>query len=520
MGRFFQRLKTFPHYPLWVALYPALALYAANASQVAGNVLWRPLLVSLAVGTLAFLILRVVLRTWERAALLAALLLLFFFSYGQIYDVRQDYPAMVNLLRHRYLAPGMLVLLALAAWGALRLRNLSRWTPALNLCAIFLVLMPTTQALYLSARSQSSLKQAEEAGISTFALNPPVDQPLPSVYFIVLDGYMRSDNLLKDLGYDNSGFVQQLEEMGFYVPPCSRSNYGFTIGSLLTAFNMDYLDPLQAEIERRQLDMKLDALIKYSRIRRQLETLGYRTVAFDSGYEWSRLYDAEVYLAVDKDAFALQSLSPFEAMLIKSTTLRLATDYTILASRLGIGQGGGQYREHIELERFILKSLPGLASDPLPKFVFAHILIPHFPHVFLPDGSVRTDPAFNNENLSDEQRQQGYRDSIGFLNNQIVPVLRRILDESSTPPVIVVMSDHGLDGEHRFENFTALYLPQGREALYPAISPVNYFRLALNGSFGARLPLLPDLSYVDIAPRGGTLYAPIEETNPGCGAAP
>lgn len=41
----------------------------------------------------------------------------------------------------------------------------------------------------------------------------------------------------------------------------------------------------------------------------------------------------------------------------------------------------------------------------------------------------------------------------------------------------------------------AYYLPRGARALYPAISPVNTFRVVLNESFGAELPLLEDVNY-------------------------
>jgi hypothetical protein len=42
----------------------------------------------------------------------------------------------------------------------------------------------------------------------------------------------------------------------------------------------------------------------------------------------------------------------------------------------------------------------------------------------------------------------------------------------------------------------AYYLPgDGKNKLYPSISPVNSFRIVLNTYFGAELPLLPDRTY-------------------------
>ncbi len=46
---------------------------------------------------------------------------------------------------------------------------------------------------------------------------------------------------------------------------------------------------------------------------------------------------------------------------------------------------------------------------------------------------------------------------------------------------------------------SAYYLPEaGRKMLYPAITPVNSFRVVLDSSFGAGLPLLPDRSFFSI----------------------
>ena len=41
----------------------------------------------------------------------------------------------------------------------------------------------------------------------------------------------------------------------------------------------------------------------------------------------------------------------------------------------------------------------------------------------------------------------------------------------------------------------AYYLPGHADALYPSISPVNSFRVALNEYFDASLPLLEDVNY-------------------------
>lgn len=77
-----------------------------------------------------------------------------------------------------------------------------------------------------------------------------------------------------------------MEELGFLVPTCSRTNYDFTMGSLTATFNMDYLETLRVELDAHNLkNMHTVKLIKESRVRYTLESLGFNMVAFDSGYE-------------------------------------------------------------------------------------------------------------------------------------------------------------------------------------------------------------------------------------------
>jgi hypothetical protein len=213
---------------------------------------------------------------------------------------------------------------------------------------------------------------------------------------------------------------------------------------------------------------------------------------------WDSMKDADAYLGLNRDTFTLQSINPFEAMLVKSTILRIYTDNAIRQSQIGLAQANSPFREHIELERFILARLPDIASDPSPKFVYAHILIPHAPFVFLPDGTVRDDPNFDHSEPTKEQIRQGYTDSVAFLNNRLPTIIEQILARSKTPPVILLFGDHGLDGNNRLQNLTAIYLPGGRGHLYPSISPVNYFRIIFNEVFNTEYEPLPDSSYINI----------------------
>jgi hypothetical protein len=510
------RSRSLPIHPILLAAYPVLALFANNLGEVSTGVFLRSLALSLGATLVLLLLARVGLRSWHRAAVLVSLLLLAFFAYGQVYDLKKSLPFLVDVMRHRFFAPLWLAATLAAIIAVLRARENRALTPILNIAAAAMLVMPLFQIGRYSLVASQEYRAAAGERLPVTALRAPEGKPLPSVYFLLLDTYMRSDALQRDMQYDNSAFVDKLKSLGFFVPNCSRSNYSYTQASMVSALNMDYMDALQAELEHNKLVMGVYALIKRGKVRQQLEALGYRTVAFDSGYEWSRLYDADAYLGLNRDTFAMQTMSRFEALLVKSTLLRVYTDYAIRESQSGLAQANSPFQEHIELERFILARLPDLAADPSPKFVFAHILIPHWPYVFLPNGSIRSDPEFDQDAPTPEQLRQGYTDSVAFVSDQIAADVERILAESQTPPVIVIFGDHGLKADNRLQNFAAIYLPEGTDGLYDIITPANYFRVIFNQVFDADYDLLPDLSYDDVDPTDAQDMRIFPETAPHC----
>jgi hypothetical protein len=100
-----------------------------------------------------------------------------------------------------------------------------------------------------------------------------------------------------------------------------------------------------------------------------------------------------------------------------------------------------------------------------------------------------------------------YRDQLAFLNTKILEAVDAILRGSAAPPVIVVQGDHGSRAYTDFDRpeasyfkenlaiLNAYHLPGGAASLaYPAISPVNTFRLIFKYYFGADLDLLEDRS--------------------------
>ena len=113
-----------------------------------------------------------------------------------------------------------------------------------------------------------------------------------------------------------------------------------------------------------------------------------------------------------------------------------------------------------------------------------------------------TDPGFYSGERADAVNaayaDKGYVNQIEYIDRRIVPVVQTLINKSKNPPIIILMGDHGLNGTNRQTDLLSYYLPgNGSDKLYPAISPVNSFRLIFNEYFGADYPFLPDQTYIN-----------------------
>ncbi len=506
-------------HPFLLSVFPVASLLARNVSQIPTSEAARSAFACLAVAAVVLLVSRVALKDWHAAAALASLALLLFFSYGHIYnEIEGQVLAGLTVGRHRFLAglwAGML--LAGAAWIWRSRGTLHRWTGPLNLIAAALLILPLATLLLAAAPDQRARRTSATAAVTP---QSTPGQDLPDIYFIVLDGYARQDILESVHGLDNLRFVEGLAARGFTVPERSRSNYPNTALSLATALNLDYLPAILPDLDPQSRDLSpLQQAIVDSRARRLAEDLGYQIVAFASGYRPSEWTDADVYLQPDAQGAAARGmaapLTPFEGMLLESTAARLLLEANALlpaSVRLGLDAPYQAHRARID---YALDGLGQIAARPEPTFTFAHLIIPHPPFVFGPDGQpLAHSTAYTlGDTPFDGSRQEysrRYTDQIVYLNARLLTALDQIQSHSSIPPIILILSDHGsgatpLPGptppvnyiEERFANFTALSLPGCAPApLPPHLSPVNTLRLVFSSCFGQDYPLLEDRSYL------------------------
>lgn len=481
-----------PWYPIVFSVYPALALLAENIGQVKVEAGLRPTFTSLLIAATLFGLLFLLLRNAYRAAFLSLFWLALFFSYGHMHIfLVEKYPEIDSSWR---LIGIWLLLSVFFFWWATR--------PGISFINSATTLNGLALGLVIASLVQIGLGAEKAGGHSLGAKNAPIQElvPLqnpPDVYYFILDSYGRADLLKQAYGYDNSEFLAGLRERGFYVAECSQSNYVRTEISLASTLNLSYLQGLDPafvpESSRRRV---LWDSLKHSAVRYNFESMGYKTIAFATGYAWSELEDSDVFYT--PPPFSV-GLSEFETLFMQTTLALHAEDLGWVDADEMMGQN---FRNRTLL---VFDKIDDIANMPEPTFAYIHVISPHPPFVFGPSGE-HTHPA----EFWNEQRlyppglyATGYKNQLTFLNQKLLQAVDTLLSESDKPPIIILQGDHGpwlQPKNKRFWIVNAYYLPGQNDKLYPTISPVNTFRVIFDAYFGGSYEMLPDVSYFSPVP--------------------
>ncbi len=496
-----------PFHPLLIGVFPILSLMGHNIIEIAPVDGLRSLLISLVLAGLVWLAARAVPGwTWARAGLVASLFAGLFFSYGHVYALVEGTSLLgLRLGRHLILGPVWVGLFVAGAGAISRIRDTIGLTQGLNVIGAVLLVFPIFQ---ISAHEITLLASEARLGKPALSQTGGIGAERPDIYYMILDAYARDDTLLEVFGHDNTPFLQALEERGFVIPPCTRSNYGRTYLSVSSSLNMGYVQ----DFAPYNGPGELTAMIKDNAVRAALAAQGYTIVAFDAGFYRTQWPEADLYIAYENRGGGLRSINEFEALAIDTTALFFFLDANLA---LGGAPLGFVYEtrnvEKYSRVRFTFDTLEDFPEVASPKFVWVHIPAPHGPYVFTERG--RFNPSL-------DETPEGYRAQIVYLNQRVLDAVDAILARSEIPPVIVIQGDHGASetfaDARRLNILNAYHLPGDASArLYPSITPVNTFRLILDSYFDEGLELLPDVSYFS-PPEKDYAFEAVPDTRPGC----
>lgn len=494
--------------PVLFALFPIVSLYSHNIGEVNLAETWRILLVVLAVSTTSQLLLWKFLR--ERSLIITPLLFLSFASFSQLDQLFQllltDYSNLttikqvhtiffqVNLSHWIAIAILWLLNITCIAW-IFRQKNIStQIVQFIQVFGLVLITIPLITTITTPQLAPTAIQPTNQPLIWNSSA------PLPDIYYIILDAYGRDDLLQQLFDFDNTPFIQSLEQRGFYVARQSPSNYSQTPISLSSSLNMRYINDVAtaAGTDEYSRSYYLD-LIQHNQVMQLARNLGYTTISFDSGTNQtnaSNVSDKVIRMPFD--------LTPIEREYINLTPLAVINQSFYQKI---------QYKLHAQKINFNLDQIKLIAQNPAATFTYAHILSPHAPFIFNADGTLRINSGLfslqpQSSGLTKSQYSEGYTNQISYLNSRVIDIVDTILNQTNAPPIIIIQGDHGSDMTINWENPTpeqvnermsilnAYLFPAADPAIFsPNLSPVNSFRLLFNTYFGGEYEMLPNHRY-------------------------
>jgi hypothetical protein len=411
------------------------------------------------------------------------MLLVFGLTYGHFFAIMKDRVIgdwVIGTHFYMLILWGLLFLIT-AYLSVFKTKYRGSLTLVLNITMFILVVLQIARITIYQVNTQIIDTRYGSTEDDTL-LNPEDPEKMPDVYYIILDKFARSDVIEKVYGYDNSAFIKALEEIGFIVPKCSRSNYAFTVMSLASQLNMAYVEDLTDEPSLETTR----SLIQNNLVHQAFEEIGYTTIAFNMGFSWGNMRGSDYYFDEYPRDMQTWSMTPFEIMYIKGTLGILFFEKDIdLGEQITLSD----LERKAERTLLILDVLPEIPKIPGLKFIHAHIICPHPPYLFNADGTL-------NPYAEEISASQGYPEQLKFLQPRLFDIVQQIIEHSEIPPIIILEGDHGFGKRYVTSNFMALYLPGGgSEGLDDHMTMINVFPHIFNTYFGTEIDLLPNKSY-------------------------
>jgi len=524
-----KRILSFPMHPVLISAYPVLYIYSNNVSAIPVSQLPGPLLITIGLGILVWALAAGVQKSRTAGALTASLTMLMGLLYRYVWVAFTNLTEITVSERHAALTWCVVWLgLAFLIWKTRKACEIASqvanvFSLVLVAAALVSIAVGWTRTHHSGLRFAESAQRAanNEKVVRDVGAWNRVDKPTPDIYYVILDGYARHDWLRKNYGYDNEPFLQELRQRGFFVAERSTSNYPETTHSLSASLNMDY--------PHRPLDGPAGLTMQDSRAAALLRAFGYKYVVVPSGYsstDASRQADVTIDLGITPktELAALLYEWSFAPFLMPRPQSRQPDSEGLLMRVIDQAQlshdlsGTRAWAQHVTDS---IDAIGKLAAMPGPKFVFAHVVCPHPPYVFLRDGSLNPESSMGDlSGLRDFGRWFGSEnvwtspkmiDQIIHLNKLILEMVDQLRRHSAVPPVIIVQADHGTFAlghpgaielpsypliQERMSILFACHAPEKtRSAMSHNISPVNLFRILFNTLFDAQYRLLPDRCY-------------------------
>ena len=449
-----------------------------------------PLLIIVPISLTIFFILKLILKDSKKAALIVSIGLVLFFTYGHFYNILKGFTILDEVIgRHRYLIIPFILGIIIPTYFIIKSKiDFQNITKIVNGISIVLVIM-----VFVNITTFGVTEIESYSTINYESTNNPMELQniynTPDVYYIILDEYGGPESM-KYLNYDNSQFYEFLKEKKFIIPEKSTSNYPISQFSIASSLNMEYLSNLSNSVEKNSKSyLPVIEMLYNNPVMKNFKSLEYDIVIVES-----ELIPPENFVLVDDIICHNEKM---DSMLLDTVARASMIGYFVER------YDEEEKRNQIKCAFSEIKTIGNNKDKPI--FAFIHILLPHPPNIFGPNG----ESIIPGNSISSEKWDEkiAYIDQLKFANTEITKVIEKILDKNEKS-IIILQSDHGSGLDVNFKNpdesmmlqrlsiLNAYYAPEISEnRFHENITPVNSFRIIFNDYFNGSYKILEDRNY-------------------------
>jgi hypothetical protein len=479
-----------PIHIIFLTIFPIIFIFSENMKELVPTDILIPLLVIIPISLTIFFILKLILKDSKKAALIVSIGLVLFFTYGHFYNILKGFTILDEVIgRHRYLIIPFILAIIIPTYFIIKskidFKNITKIVNGISIVLVIMVFVNVTTFEMTEIESYSTIHYE--------STNDPRELQniynTPDVYYIILDEYGGPETM-KYMNYDNSQFYEFLKEKDFVIPEKATSNYPISQFSIASTLNMKYISDLSNSVGKNSKSyLPVKEMLYNNSVMKNFKSLGYDIVIFQSP-----LVPTENFVLVDDIICHNEEM---DSMLLDTVARASMIGYFVER------YDEEKRRDQIKCAFSESKTIGNNKDRPI--FAFIHILLPHPPNIFGPNGESVIPGNYISSEIWDEKI--AYIDQLKFTNKEITKVIEKILDKNEKS-IIILQGDHGSGLDVDFKNpdksmmlqrlsiLNAYYAPEiSKNQFHENITPVNSFRIIFNDYFNGNYKILEDRNY-------------------------
>jgi len=457
-------MKNFIIFPFLLAFFPSWIIISKNFEQL----IFQDILISLAIiamSVIVWVVITKIIKNGNKAALITGVGVGFFFYFGYVQDALKGIIIFgVQIDRTSITVTASIIIFIISTIYFIRSRNnFEAAIKIANTFAIILILFTLVQFVMPDALAEK-----------------------PNVYHIILDEYTDNEILMKKLNYDNEKFLKFLNKNGFYIPNKSFSTWEHTVDEFGSILNMEYqqiktgtvIDPHHLKGSKKAIFSWNYELVNDNKVMSIFSDQNYSIIEINSMSRW-------------KDYSYVDTKLCYGGLLnINSEFLDHVLAKSIIRYFLEIHHNDTRG----DVIRCASNELNEIASQNSgPKYVFAHIIAPHLPFLFGPNGENVMPDNRKISGLQSYEDPQGYVNQLIYVTNQVSVVIKNIV-KNDPDAIIILQGDTGtFTGIDDIAKREVKDVYQSHSILYAvripdvdnleSMIPVNTYRIIFNNYF-------------------------------------